>query len=239
MQAIESTAQPFRAPVPLSGDITILQPPYESYSSGKKYGENQCDDLCLSLLYAGKVSSVTMGPSSSSSRVLTYRPQLPPITYAIEQRSHCQDPSLVKSPHWDGWKTRNHFGYLMQAVKVKIASGKCLVARQEPVLPPGIRIVLDQKQLDSQGPDGRGLKPVVRTIEVWNGPALLGRTVDIEAAKLALPIFLIPEEHGMSMGPWRLDRTTRSRALPINDISRVQRATGWDIALPQSGLEGS
>jgi hypothetical protein len=147
---------------------------------------------------------------------------------------------LIKQPHWQGWKSEENFNRLIFAVKIRMASGDCLIA--SPTKETGsdsIQLIFDVVKMIDQNKRFASTRvdPELRTLEIRQGEQLLARSVDIESTELSTPIFYFPGGYGMNIDSWQFARRNRSSAEPINSIGRLVSLSGWSIKFPVSGIK--
>lgn len=177
---------------PLASEISL--PPIVAVVVPKRYSRekrsNQCESICLRLLYNKVVAEVIVAkpPSNGSSDLFS----LKGASYIIEKRDQCPKPSLVSSNIvWP----RTGLDRLDKRIEDRIASGDCLIRRNGVVKDADLVIAyLEAKKEKSKfsHPWQLALDTVsANRLEIKNRAGMvLFRRTEVESHLLAVPLHI-------------------------------------------------
>ena len=223
-------------PLPIGGTVALIR---DDWTNARHNDSNDCDDLCLRLLYNSNAKTVYIAPRGR-----------PGMAFTIERRTVC--PPFILSQYvfkWRGWPDRasRKKGMdrgppppgLKEVVEARIASGDCLVGVDGPIRPDWTieRIVLPRDDLDDPwsmaSSKAHGQRITVYRRE-GSGMRPVGRFTHASAAPLIVP--LAPSPLGSPAHPrWTWGRTTiGDGSWDWDSVSALRGLVAFDAKLPES-----
>jgi hypothetical protein len=197
----------------------------------------ECNDVCRLLLFNGEVERVLVlnAPDAPAAGRRTSPPPAPAL-FRIERSGSCvADKNKYRSRFGDQWLERRKMDELDRAVRLRAATGECLM--MEPA--GGAAADLTVRLLRQREPSGglRLLPAAVNAngIELNVGGRVVLRRVNLKASLYNRPLHLEPIQNGLEMRGWKWGRREFVSGKDVDVEQALREGAGFQLD-PLSGV---